>query len=395
VTDADVAIVGAGVMGASIAFHLTERRAGRILVLDRDHVASGASGRSSGLVRMHYTHPPEVRLALTSLGYFTDWEELLGRPATFRRTGFFRLVPASQAERLRANVDMQKACGVDTRVVTGDEMRAMEPDWWLDDVVVAAYEPSSGYADAATVATDFLSCARERGAEYRRGCDVRSLRIEGGRVAGVETDAGAVSAEIVVVAAGAWSRSLFERAGIVLPLECEHHEVAILERPVGSEGPRRACIDSSLGIYFRPEGGSQVLVGGFEGPRSSDPEPLEPEPAPDALAGQLRRAARRIPALADAGIVRSVTGYYTLTPDRRALLGPVPGFEGLFCCTGFSGMGFKVSPAVGLVMSEWILDGEPRSVDVSGFRPDRFARGEPIRPAHEYEIDRLDLGPAS
>jgi sarcosine oxidase subunit beta len=220
---------------------------------------------------------------------------------------------------------------------------------------------------------------------------VRSLRIEGERVTGVETDAGSIAAGTVVVAAGAWSRSLLEQAGVALPLECEHHQVVVLERPAGCAQPDRACIDSSLGIYFRPEGPSQALVGGFEGPRSPDPERVEPEPEPDALADKLSRAARRIPALADAGIVRSVTGYYTMTPDNRALLGPVPGAEGLFCCTGFSGMGFKVSPAVGLVMSEWILDGRPLTVDVSAFRPDRFARGEPIRPAHEYEIDRLDL----
>jgi sarcosine oxidase subunit beta len=388
---ADIAIVGAGVMGASIAYHLAERRAGDILVLDQGHVASGASGRSSGLVRMHYTYPPEVRLALVSLDYLTRWQERLGRPATFRRTGFIRIVPPSQASRLRANVEMQQAHGVDTRVLTREELRELEPDWWLDDLEVAAHEPDSGYADAATVATDFLACARERGASYRPGCRVRSLRIEAGRVAGVETEAGPVAAEVVVVAAGAWSRSLFERAGIALPLECEHHEVVILENPAGCEGPQRACIDSSLGIYLRPEGRRQTLVGGFEGPRAADPEPLEREPTPEALLGKLRRAARRVPALADAGIARSITGYYTMTPDNRALLGPVPAAEGLFCCTGFSGMGFKISPAVGLVMSEWILDGRPGSIDVSAFRPDRFARGEPIRPTHEYEIDRLDL----
>jgi glycine/D-amino acid oxidase-like deaminating enzyme len=387
----DVAIVGAGAMGASIAFHLAERGAGSVLVLDERHVASGATGSSSGLVRMHYTFPPEVRLALASLDYFESWEDRFGRPSTFRRTGFVRIVPPSQAEHLRANVVMQRECGVHTRVVTRAELRELEPGWWLDDLEVAAWEPDSGYADAAAVASDFLACARERGVRYRPGCRVQALRVERGRVSGVETDSGFVAAGTVVVAAGAWSRGLLQQADLDLPLECEYHEVVILERPAGCDQPDRACVDSSLGIYFRPEGPGQALVGGFEGPRSLEPRRDVPEPEPDALEGKLRRAVRRIPALADAGIVRSVTGYYTMTPDRRALLGPLPDVERLFCCTGFSGMGFKVSPAIGLVMSEWILDGRSRTVDVAAFRPDRFARGEPIHPPHEYEIDRLDL----
>jgi sarcosine oxidase subunit beta len=384
-------IVGAGVMGASIAFHLAERGAGRILVFDQAFVAAGASGSSSGLVRMHYTYPPEVHLALLSLQYFTRWEERVGRPSSFRRTGFFRIVPVSQADRLRANVEMQKACGVNTHVVTREELRELEPGWRLDDVEVAAYEPDSGYADAATVAGDFLACARERGASYRLGCRVRNLRIDRGRVVGVETDAGSVDAPVVVVAAGAWSRRFFERAGIPLPLECEHHDVLILTRSSIDGAPNRVCIDSSLGIYFRPEGQIRALLGGFEGPRSLDPDSVEPEVSPDSIEGRLRRVAHRVPSLAEAGVVRQVTGYYTMTPDSRALLGPVPDAEGLFCCTGFSGMGFKISPAIGLVMSEMILEGEAHTVDISGFHPYRFAHGAPIRPAHEYEIDRLEL----
>jgi len=286
---------------------------------------------------------------------------------------------------------MQQSCGVNTKVVTREELREMEPSWRLDDVEVAAYEPDSGYADAATVAGDLLACARERGAGYRLGCRALRLLVEGGRVVGVETEAGPIAAAVVVVAAGAWSRRLFERAGFPLPLECELHDVLILRRPVGDGAPDRACIDSSLGIYFRPEGKMQTLLGGFDGPRSLDPEPVEPEASTLSIEAKLRRAAHRVPALAEAGIVRQITGYYTMTPDNRALLGPVPGADGLFCCTGFSGMGFKISPAIGLVMSEMILEGEASSVDISGFHPHRFARGAPIHPDHEYEIDRLDL----
>lgn len=381
---ADVIVVGAGVMGCSIAYHLAERRAGSILLLDRGHVASGASGRTSALVRMHYAFEPEVRLARLSLDIFREWEERFGRPTSFRRTGYVRLVPHSQLPRLRANVEMQRACGVNTQLVTREELRELAPGWQLDDVELAAYEPDSGYADGATVATDFLDRARELGVRYRPSCQVDSLRIEGGRVVGVETNRGGLAAGTVVVAAGAWSRRLFAAAGIDLPLEAEHHAVVVLQHG-NKASPHPACGDSPCRIYFRPEGAGQVLVGDFEGVRSLDPDDVEPEPPPEALENKLERAARRMPALADAGIVRSVTGYYTMTPDRRALIGPVPGVAGLYCCTGFSGMGFKLSPAIGLVVSEEITDGEAHSVDIRRFRVDRFARGEPIRPENEYE----------
>jgi sarcosine oxidase subunit beta len=383
----EVAIVGAGVMGASIAFHLAERRVAPIQVFDRGHVGCGASGPSSALVRMHYAFAPEVRLARLSLDYFEAWGERLGRPTSFRRTGYVRIVPATQTGRLRANVAMQRACGVDTRLVAPDELREIAPEWRLEDVALAAWEPRSGYGDGVSVATDFLDRARELGASYRPRCRVGALRIEGGRVRGVETDAGFVAAGTVVVAAGAWSRGLLAGAGIELPLESEHHHVVVLQRRGAGGAPHPACGDSSLRVYFRPEGRAQTLVGGFSGPRSPDPAPTEPEAPPESLVHKLQRAARRMPELEDAGIVRSVSGYYTMTPDTRALIGPVPGVEGLFCCTGFSGMGFKLSPAVGRVVSEQILDGEAHSVDVSRFRVDRFVRGEPIRPENEYDDD--------
>jgi sarcosine oxidase subunit beta len=381
----DFAIVGAGVMGASIAFHLAERRAGRIRVLEQSHVATGASGRSSALVRMHYAFPPEVRLARLSLDYFTAWEDRLGRPTSFRRTGYVRIVPPSETERLCANVEMQRGCGVDARLVTRSELSEIAPDWRVDDVDLAAWEPDSGYADGVSVATDFLDRARELGADYGPRCAVRALQVAGGRVRGIETDAGFVAAGAVVVAAGAWSRRLFAGTGVELPLESEHHDVVILQRRRSDGPPHPACGDSCVRVYFRPEGRVQTLVGGFSGPRSLDPHPVEPEAPVESLEDKLQRAARRMPELEDAGIVRSVTGYYTMTPDTRALLGPVPGVEGLFCCTGFSGMGFKLAPAVGRVVSEQILDGEAHSVDISRFRIDRFARGEPIRPDTDYD----------
>ncbi len=164
---ADVVILGAGVMGASTAFHLARRGAGRVLVLDKGDVAHGGSGRSSALVRMHYSYPPEVDLAVKSLEIFRKWPDYVGRPGDFRQTGFVRIVPEKELPRLEKNVAMQRAHGVDARVVDRRELAAIVPEWNVDDLPYAAWEPGSGYGDGTGVATDFLERAREMGVAYR------------------------------------------------------------------------------------------------------------------------------------------------------------------------------------------------------------------------------------
>jgi glycine/D-amino acid oxidase-like deaminating enzyme len=384
---ADILILGAGVMGASIAFQLARKKAGRVLVVDKGDVAHGGSGRSSALVRMHYSFPPEVQLAATSLAMFSNWPEVVGRPGDFRKTGFIRIVPEGEIDRLRANVAMQQSLGVNVQVLTAAELRNVAPGWSFDDVPAAAYEPDSGYGDGAGVANDFLSRAREMGVAYRSGTRVTALRTEAGRVRGVETDAGSIEAPVVVAATGPWSRPLLAQVGFDLPVEPEFHEVAILRNPKALPFAGPACIDSILAVYFRSEVGGLTLVGGFYGKRGIDPDEYPQAASEDALLSLGTGVARRIPALEDASLARGITGVYDMSPDARPLLGEVPGIAGLHVVAGFSGMGFKISPAVGLVMSELLLQGKATTVDISHFRPGRFAEGKPIKAEFEYRDD--------
>lgn len=381
---ADVVILGAGVMGASTAFHLARRKAGRILVLDKGDVASGGSGRSSALVRMHYSYPPEVDLAVKSLAIFRTWKDYVGRDGDFRQTGFVRIVPEKELDRLEKNVAMQRAHGVDARVITRAELSEIAPDWNCDDVPRAAWEPGSGYGDGAGVANDFLERAREMGVVYRSQTRAEGFAVSGGRVAGVRTDRGEVSAPVVIAATGPWSRPLFAGVGFDLPVEGEYHEVAILKNPPGLKESAPACIDGITTTYFRSEVGGLTLVGDFFGKRGVDPDAFAQSASPDSLASLVERTVKRVPALAEAGIWRAVTGVYDVSPDFRPLIGEIPGVSGLYVVAGFSGMGFKISPAVGLTVSELLLDGKARSVDISSFAPDRFAKTGPIQAEWEY-----------
>lgn len=381
---ADYLVIGMGVTGASIAFHLAKRRAGRVLVLDRDLAGQGSSARSSALVRMHYTLREEVELALRSLEIFNHWRDYVGRPPSFKRIGFVRLVPEHESENLKRNVEMQRELGSRTRLISAQELREIEPDWSVDDVSVAAYEPDSGYGDGAVTAGDLIEAARELGAETLPRTRALSFDLAGDRVRGVVTDRGRFEAPVVVCAAGAWSLPLFRDLPFDLPIAPEYHRVAILGNPPGMKGGGCALIDSIHSVYLRSEGPAMTLVGEFVGERDVDPDHFPQSLSTDEMADIAARAARRVPALADSGLVRAVTGIYDMSPDQRPLLGAVPGVAGLFLAVGFSGMGFKISPAVGLTMAELLLDGRAASVDLKVFDPGRFAAGRPIRAPYEY-----------
>jgi sarcosine oxidase, subunit beta len=384
----EVVIVGAGVIGSSIAFHLAERGVRSVSVLEARYAGAGMSSRSSALVRMHYTFPPEVRMAVESLACFGAWPDRVGRAPVYRQTGFVRLVLPGEAERLRRNVAMQQSCGADVSVITADELRALAPGWSVSDVEAAAYEPASGYADGAVVAGDFLARAREMGAAYQPNTAVHGLLEAGGRARGVVTGHGQVLADVTVLATGVWTPRLLASAGLTAPLDIEYHEVALLRVGNGTPVAPIACIDSVTSCYFRPQGQDQVLVGEFAGDKGiHSPDTLPLQPPIESLARLAERAAQRVPALAAAGLAGGSTGLYDMTPDARPLLGPSPDLDGLILATGFCGMGFKISPAVGRAIAGLILDGSSEAQGISAFRPSRFAENQPIVPDFPYSDD--------
>jgi glycine/D-amino acid oxidase-like deaminating enzyme len=235
---------------------------------------------------------------------------------------------------------------------------------------------------------------------------VQALLREGDRVTGIQTPDGPEYAGVVVAAAGVWSPALLASIGVDLPIETEFHEVAVLSHAPG-QGTPVACIDSTTQTYFRPEaGGTMTLVGSFTGPRGVSPDCAVADPGGAqrgalcpaggaqrstimaSQAGLVGAAARRVPALADAGIVRGVTGVYDMTPDGRPMLGGLPGLSGLVLAAGFSGTGFKISPAVGEAVAALVTGSMVAgSVDIGPFRPGRFAEGRLVSPAYPYSDD--------
>jgi len=379
---ADAIIIGAGVQGASLAFHLAERGM-RPLVLERATVAAGATGRSSGLVRMHYDVEAEARLAWRSHAYFCDWEQRVGGQCGFTVVGFLQLVPPAEATALRLNTEMQRRVGIRTLLVDADETRRILPGIEIGDDHVAAFEPQSGYADPTQTTGSLLAAAVARGARLIQGCTVTGVRTDGSRVAGVTTTRGVFDGPVVVDVAGAWAAPLAATVGIEIPVRVWRHDVAYVQRP--PDVPRHvAFIDFENSFYCRPEGESLSLVALEDGnPVTDDADASVDAAAPGFIERAAERVIARLPAFARAGLHSAHSGQDGITPDQHPIIGPA-GPDGFWLDCGFSGTGFKTAPAIGASLAELIAEGPEANDDLALYRLERFAGDDPIVGEHPY-----------
>jgi sarcosine oxidase subunit beta len=380
---AEIVIIGAGIQGASLAFHLAKAGA-RPVVLDRPGVIN-ATGRSSGMVRMHYDLPESAELAWRSFQVFRDWADVVGGQCGFTRTGFLQLVPPELSAQLRANVRMQAELGIPTLLVDADDVSRLAPQMVVDDIELAAYEPESGYADPAGAAASMLAAARGLGAGVRQAACVTAILTRGDRIVGVRTSEGDISADAVVLAAGAWSAQLAAGIGLRLPIRSWVHDTAYVMRPE-TFGAFPAFIDFGRAMYARPEGRHLVLVG------LEDDNPVRetPDDVHRGAGGFTDRAVERLtgrlPALAEGGLHSANYGVDGITPDQQPIIGPAApiGPEGLWLACGFSGTGFKTAPAVGESLARMMLHGVAAAPELAVFGVDRIDGSRQITPPHPY-----------
>jgi sarcosine oxidase subunit beta len=381
---ADVIIIGGGIQGASLAFHLAQRGL-KAAVLEQRFVAAEATGRSSGLVRMHYDLELESQLAWVSFQYFRDWEEKVGGDCGFTRTGFLKIVPPKYEEQLRANVAMHQEIGINSQLVTADEVAQMAPYLITDDFNVAAYEPESGYADPSASTMGLMGAAREQGAVLVQECQVTELMVEGGKVSGVKSSKGEFSAPVVVNAAGAWAAWVGRLAGLELPVKVWRHDTIFIRQPAMLPDNHLTVIDDAKTMYFRPETGGLTLLGLEDGnPVGDTPDEFPDAIAPDFVDRAVDRICQRIPLMEQGSLHSGHGGIDGITPDQRAIMGQA-GPDGFYLVCGFSGTGFKIGPAVGLCMTELIVDGRAQTVDIEPFALSRFAEGKELVGEHAYD----------
>jgi glycine/D-amino acid oxidase-like deaminating enzyme len=379
---ADVVIIGGGVTGASTAFHLTRRGVRDVIVVDKGAIASGGTGKSSACVRQHYSTAETCRMIRYSLDFFQHFAERAeGASCGFRPTGYLLGVDERMRAPMEASVALQRSVGIDTRLVSPAEMREIEPRLRADDLVAGCYEPASGYCNPVETAQGFARAARAAGARILEGTAVVGLLVDGDRVRGVRTNAGDILAPVVLNAAGLWSARVGAMAGVELPIHVCRHKINIVTWPEADRRPHPMVYDFVTNIYTRPELGEQILVGSLDAEEShdtADPDAYKEGVSLDESTEALARLSHRFPALAEGRIARGYAGCFDVTPDWHPILDRV-GPEGFHVAAGFSGHGFKLSPAVGQMVAALIVEGPNGHPDLPTFRLSRFGEGKPIR----------------
>ena len=383
---AEAVVIGGGVMGCSILYHLAARGMTDALLLEREALGSGSTGRSSGAVRMHYSTEVHARMAWQSVQVFREFDGMVGGECGYTNTGYLVFANEAAVDGFRANVALQQSVGIDTREISREDAAELAPAFYLDDCAGIAYEPLSGHADPSGTALAYAARARELGARIRLQAPAGSVEISGGRVVAVTTNGERIETERAIIATGPWSRRFLLEHGIDLPLQATRHEVIHLRRPPDIPYHPGGGDIANL-IYFRPESTDLTLIGNGNLEDDVDDPEVYAQRASQSFIGEVwGRISRRIPAMADAEFATGYAGLYTQTPDSHPVIDRVDGVDGLYICTGFSGHGFKLSPAVGLLVSELVLDGKASTIDIHPLRMARFADGDLNLPGYGFRV---------
>ena len=382
---AEAIIIGGGVMGCSILYNLAERGVTDTVLLEKDVLGSGSTGRSQAILRMHYSNEVTTRLAWDSLAIFRNFHEITGMPSGYTRTGYFVIVGPEDRDAMLENVAMQRAAGVDTSIVTAEDVEEIAPMVRTFDGESFAYEPESGYADPYSVTTGYANGAREKGATIQSQSPAVGIEVTANRVTAVLTESERIETPIAVVAAGPWSGPLLASVGVEVPLRPIRHQVVMLRRPQDVVPDHPIIGDVVNDMSPRPDAGNLTLIGVGEDEDAS-PETFNQGVDMPMVEATFEKLVKRMPGMTQALFRGGWSGLFTTTPDWHPVLDKVEGIDGLYLAVGFSGHGFKLSPMIGVVMSELITQGRATSLDISEMSLDRFAEGRLMRSRYSMQV---------
>ncbi|MEP0804143.1 MAG: FAD-binding oxidoreductase [Chloroflexota bacterium] len=379
-TTADIVIIGGGVMGASIAWHLASRGTRNLVLLEKEaYFGTGSTGRCAGGVRYQFSTEINIRLSLASLPMLERFKDEIGQDVNYRQCGYLLVATTEKdAASFKRNVELQNRLGVATQLLSGDEVRARLPLMRFDDALAGTFHPKDGLVDPNSVVMGYLNAAQKLGVQAFTGTEVTGIRVSGGKVEGVETSRGVIQTRTVVNAAGAWAGQIGAMAGVSIPIQPLRRQMFTTTplKEIPADFP--FVIDFSQSLYFHREG--EGLLIGMSNPHETPG--FDQSVDEEWELTNLEAAIARMPLLERASRAAHWAGLYEVTPDSHPIYGATP-VEGFLVCAGFSGHGFMHGPVSGKLMSELILDGSFSTVDVSALDLARFEQGRLIK---EYNV---------
>jgi len=372
--DRGVVIVGGGIIGASVAFHLAERGFTDVTVVERHRIGEGSTARATGGIRQQFTSRVNAAMVHRSVEFWTDFEQRTGAAFDFRRHGYlFLLTTDEQLATFRCAVAMQNELGIDSRIITAAEVTELVPGTITDDLRGASYCASDGSGSPTDAVNGLISAARRSGVDVRQRCEVTGLLTTGDRVTGVRTSTGDLKAGLVLIAAGPQAREAGQRMGIDLPVAPHRRQAFAVDQMDWLRPGMPLTVDLGSGAYLHPELSGAAVIGGND---RDVPEGTDTTVDQERVEPLVKALIDRWPRMADARVSRGWAGLREMTPDDHAVIGPV-GPDGLWAAAGFSGHGFMQAPAVGECLAAWWLDGTS-PYDLAPLRPSRFAEGQPV-----------------
>lgn len=385
---ADVVIVGGGSTGANIAFHLAKAGQKNIVLLEKDFLAFGATGRSAAIVRCHYPHRETSKLALKSLEFFQSFDKEVGGHSGFTRTGLLVLVGINDAANLKGTVAMQNDVGVNVDVVSNDEIRRIEPRLALDGIAIGAWEPAAGYADSSSFVTSLASRSEKMGVKILQKTKLTGIETSGGKIVRVKTDKDNIETPKVVCATGSWSQQIGDMISVKFPLKLRRSKLAVFKRPADFGASHPIVFDVPQDSYFRPDG-QRTIVGGAAPTSPEGRANLNPDRFGESVeSGEALKFANdavlRFPAFANAVQVGGWAGISDDGLDGYPILSELPTIDGFFCAFGMSGHGFKLSPMIGKAMADLVMSGKSKEFNMEEYRYSRFEESKPIEVPLEY-----------
>ncbi len=371
---ADAVVVGGGVIGASIAYHLAKRGLRDIVVFERERLGSGSTGKNAGGIRLQFSTEINVRLSQRSLPRLESFAEEMGSEIAFKQVGYlFLITHEKDVVPFERSLGLWERLGVPARRLERAEVAAMFPELCVDDVRFATFCAKDGYADPSGILQGYVARARSLGVRFVEGTPVTAIGRSGGAVSSVTTPGESVATRLVVDAAGAWAAEVARLAGVELPITPLRRQIFVTERVPGLEREFPLTVEFASGLYMHRESGGVLL--GMADPR--DGPGFDDSVNWDFLPDVVERAMARLPLLERAAIRTAWGGLYEDTPDKHPIVGHVAGVDGFVSAAGFSGHGVMHAPAIGELVAELLVDGRS-SLDLGPLRASRFAEGELI-----------------
>jgi sarcosine oxidase subunit beta len=384
----DVIIIGGGIIGTASAFHLAKKGV-KVALLEQRFIGDGPTGKSSAIIRQHYSNELTARMAHYGVQVFQQFQAEVGGECGYNNTGFFVIASKENGPELLKNLDMQKSVGIRTELFSNESVVALFPGLILDDSVTVIYEPDGGYADAYLTANSFAQAAKEFGAHIYQKSKVTDIRRSGDKVVGVDSIKGQLDAPIIICCTGAWTKGVCETLDLNIPINPCRVQVAYFKRPRNVRGHQPVVTDFINETYFRSEGITLTLAGLIDPAEANaivDPDQFNESIDIGFVEKIGKKIITRYPDMVHSKSTGGYASMYAVTPDWHPIVDEIPFGSGYYVCSGFSGHGFKLSPAVGLMVSEMVTKSSNPMFDHHFFRFNRFEENRPIGGSYDQSI---------